>query len=217
MTAIRRLTGVPRITEVDYVVVGAGSAGCVLAGRLSEDPGTEVAVLEAGGWDWDPLIRIPAGWGLLYTMKLHDWRFSTEREAALAGREIEFARGKVIGGSSSINAMAYVRGHRDDYDRWAGTGLRGWSYENVLPYFRRQETWEGGANSYRGGHGPLKTRLSKYQDPLIEAVMAAGVDAGYPLNPDYNGAEQEGVAVLQSAIDQGPPMQRRRSLSAPRA
>ena len=204
MTAIRHLTGaVPCNTEADYVIVGAGSAGCVLAGRLSEDPGTAVAVLEAGGWDWDPLIRIPAGWGLLYTRKLHDWRFSTEPEKALAGREIEFARGKVIGGSSSVNAMAHVRGHRSDYDRWAEAGLRGWSYQDVLPYFRRQESWEGGANAYRGGDGPLKTQRSKYQDPLIEAVMTAGVDAGYQLNPDYNGAEQEGVAVLQSTINRG--------------
>ena len=204
MTAIRNRTGAAsRLTEADYVIVGAGSAGCALAGRLSEDQDTEVAVLEAGGWDWDPLIRIPAGWGLIYTRKLHDWRLRTEREAALAGREVEFARGKVIGGSSSINAMAYVRGHHSDYDRWAETGLHGWSYHDVLPYFRRQESWSGGASAYRGGTGPLKTQPSKYQDPLIEAVMAAGVDAGYRLNPDYNGAEQEGVAVLQSTIDRG--------------
>lgn len=190
-------------TETDYVVVGAGSAGCVLAARLSEDAGADVTLLEAGGWDRDPLIRIPLGWGMLYTRKLHDWRFRTEPEERLGGRIVEFARGKVIGGCSSTNAMAYVRGHRSDFDRWQGLGLEGWSYESVLPYFRKQESWEGGASEYRGGAGPLRTRYSQYQDPLVEAAIAAGVDAGHAFNADYNGAEQEGVARIQSTIDRG--------------
>lgn len=191
------------VIEVDYVVVGAGSAGCVMAARLSEDAATEVAILEAGGSDRDPLIRIPLGWGMLYTRKLHDWRFHTEPEEKLGGRIVEFARGKVIGGCSSINAMAYVRGHRSDFDRWQSLGLDGWSFESVLPYFRKQESWEGGASAYRGGEGPLRTRYSQYQDPLVEAAIAAGVDAGHPFNADYNGAEQEGVARIQSTIDRG--------------
>jgi 4-pyridoxate dehydrogenase len=191
------------ILETDYVIVGAGSAGCVLASRLSENPDTQVAILEAGGRDWDPLIHIPIGWGMIYTRKLHDWRLRTEPEAELNGRQVEFARGKVVGGSSSTNAMAYVRGHRSDFDRWAGSGLEGWAYEDVLPYFRKQECWEGGASQYRGGSGPLSTRTSTYEDPLVEAVIAAGIDAGHPFNADYNGAEQEGVARLQSTIRNG--------------
>ena len=191
------------VTETDYVIVGAGSAGCVLAARLSEDADTQVVVLEAGGGDWDPLIKIPIGWGMIYTRKLHDWRLVTEPEERLNGRRVEFARGKVVGGSSSTNAMAYVRGHRSDFDRWAASGLDGWAYDDVLPYFRRQETWEQGANSFRGGNGPLSTRPSRYQDPLVEATTQAGVDAGHAFNPDYNAAEQEGVSRLQSTIRDG--------------
>jgi 4-pyridoxate dehydrogenase len=189
--------------EADYVVIGAGSAGCVLAARLSEDENAQVFVLEAGGWDWDPLIKVPLGWGMLYTNRLHDWRLHTEPEDSLQDRTVEFARAKVIGGCSSTNAMAYVRGHRDDYDGWSAQGLDGWSYRDVLPYFRKQETWEGGADDYRGATGPLGTCFSKYQDPLVESVIASGVQAGFPFNPDYNGAEQEGVARIQSTIKNG--------------
>ena len=113
---------------------------------------------------------------------MHDWMYFTEPEAGMDGRPIECARGKVIGGSSSINAMAYVRGHRGDYDRWAASGLPAWSYAHVLPYFRRQESWEGGADAYRGGDGPLTTQHTRYADPLVEAYAAAGREAGYPLD-----------------------------------
>src|SRR5262249_18099765 len=133
----------------------------------------------------------------------HDWGYSAEPEATMDGRRVECARGKVIGGSSSINAMAYVRGHRGDYERWAEAGLTTWSYAHVLPYFRRQETWEGGASTYRGGDGPLTTRASRYQDPLVEAYRAAGEAAGHPMTDDYNGARQEGFGRTQQTIRDG--------------
>src|SRR5216683_1809249 len=129
-----------RAYDYDYIIVGAGSSGCTLAHRLTE----------AGGWDRDPWLTIPLAWGRILQRRMHDWMYFAEPEATLDGRGIECARGKVIGGSSSINAMAYVRGHRGDYDRWAAAGLSEWSFEKVLPYFKRQETWERGADSYRG-------------------------------------------------------------------
>src|SRR5437868_8912325 len=163
----------------DYIIVGAGSAGCTLANRLTEDPDVKVLLLEAGGWDRDPWIKIPLGWGRILSNRLHDWGYFAEPEANVGGRAVECARGKVIGGSSSVNAMAYVRGNRADYDRWAANGAPGWSYADALPYFRRQETWEGGASSYRGGAGPLATRKSRYEDPLVTAYTEAVVAAGH--------------------------------------
>ncbi|HEX5320559.1 MAG TPA: choline dehydrogenase [Stellaceae bacterium] len=187
----------------DYIIVGAGSSGCALAYRLTEDPGIRVLLLEAGGWDRDPWLTIPLAWGRILDRRMHDWMYFTEPEAGLGGRPIECARGKVIGGSSSINAMAYVRGHRGDYDRWAESGLPQWSYAHVLPYFRRQEAWEGGADAYRGADGPLTTRRSKYPDPLSEAYREAGLAAGYPATDDYNGERQEGFGRWQSTIRDG--------------
>lgn len=197
------MTNLTQAGTFDYVIVGGGSAGCTLANRLSADGRTRVLLLEAGGWDGHPLLKLPLGWGKVLLNRMYDWGYDAEPEATMAGRRIEVARGKVIGGSSSINAMAYVRGNRADYARWAGRGLPDWSYDRVLPYFRKQESWEGGASEYRGGNGPLATRKARYQDPLVDAYMAAAQDMGYRLNDDYNGAEQDGFARMQMTIRRG--------------
>ena len=180
----------------DYVIVGAGSAGCVLANRLTEDSSVRVLLLEAGRWDRDPLLHIPLGLAKVFGERLHDWGYFSEPEPHMDGREIECARGRVVGGSSSVNAMAYVRGHREDYDRWHRSGCEGWSYADVLPYFKRSECWGGGADAYRGDAGPLTVRDSTHADPLHGALEEAVVSAGHPVSTDSNGAEQHPLSII---------------------
>jgi 4-pyridoxate dehydrogenase len=193
----------PSRQSFDYIIVGAGSAGCTLAARLTEDGAASVLLVEAGGWDRDPWIHIPLGWGKILQKRLHDWMYFSGPEEHADGRRVECARGKVIGGSSSTNAMAFVRGNRGDYDRWAESGLKDWSYARTLPYFRKLERWEGGANAYRGGDGPVTTQFCRYEDPLLGAYAEAGKTAGYAWTDDYNAAVQEGFGRLQMTIRKG--------------
>src|SRR5215469_14108459 len=187
----------------DYVIVGAGSAGCVVANRLSVDPAVRVLLLEAGGWDWHPLIRVPLGVGRIAGFGRFDWGYRADSGAMTGNRDIEAARGKIIGGSHSINAMGYIRGNPADYDRWSRRGLSGWSFHEILPCLKRAETWEDGENEYRGGGGPLYVRRTKHVDPLYEAYIAAGLAAGHPYTDDYNGPQQHGFGWAQWTIRKG--------------
>jgi len=187
----------------DYIIVGAGTAGCVLANRLSEDDAATVLLLEAGPRDRNPLISIPLGLGKLHEYKLYDWGYETEAEPNLNNRRIDAMRGKVLGGSSSINVMAFTRGNRGDYDRWAQKGARGWSYADVLPYFRKSETFEGGEDTWRGGSGPLGVEFSKTIDPVFPAWVEAGEAMGFPASADYNGETQEGFGRGQYSVRDG--------------
>jgi 4-pyridoxate dehydrogenase len=170
----------------DYVIVGGGSAGCVLAARLSEDRSTRVLLLEAGGGDAHPYLRIPLGMGKLHQKRMFDWGYNTVPEAGMANREMRVLRGKVLGGSSSTNMTAFTRGSPGDFDRWARDGATGWSWNEVLPYFKRIETWQGGASALRGGSGPVSVIAAKASDPLTAAVDRAAATCGYPLTEDYN-------------------------------
>lgn len=184
------------MASFDYVIVGAGSAGCVLANRLSENPETTVALIEAGGSDRSLSVRIPAAFPkMFHTAK--DWDYSSDPEPGLMGRRIYMPRGKMLGGSSSMNAMLFVRGNREDYDSWAKAGADGWSYDEVLPYFRSMENFARGGNEYRGDKGPLFVDDHRSRTGITELLVQASQQAGLPFNDDYNGAEQEGVAYLQ--------------------
>jgi 4-pyridoxate dehydrogenase len=188
----------------DYVIVGAGAAGCVLANRLGEDPGVRVLVLEAGGQDRSPIIKIPLTWGLILKHRLFDWGYFTEPEAAMDERRIECARGKIVGGSTSINGMAYARGIAEDYNHWArDLGLPDWSYSRVLPSFRRSESWEGGEDELRGGHGPLTVRTLRFADPLVDAFLEATDLSGHGRTGDYNGVKADGFGPMQVTMRGG--------------
>jgi choline dehydrogenase-like flavoprotein len=180
----------------DYIIVGSGSAGCVLAGRLSEDPDVDVLLLEAGGPDTAAEVHIPAFFPLAFKSSL-DWDLLGEQEPGLGHRRLYLPRGRVIGGSSSINAMIYIRGNRVDYDDWAAEGCEGWSYAEVLPYFKRAEDNERGEDAYHGVGGPLAVSDSRSMSPLVDAMLEAAVQAGHPLNPDLNGERQDGVGRFQ--------------------
>jgi len=192
--------------QADYVIVGAGSAGCAMAYRLAE-AGKQVLIIEHGGSDRGPFIQMPAALSYPMNMKMYDWGLKTEPEPHLGGRSLVTPRGKVIGGSSSINGMIYVRGHARDFDHWAESGAQGWSYADVLPYFKRMEHWHdgghGGDPAWRGNDGPLHVTRGPRKNPLTRAFVKAGEEAGYPVTGDYNGQQQEGFGPFDATIYKG--------------
>jgi len=194
---------VSEILEADFVIVGAGSAGCALAYRLSEDPRNSVIVLERGGTDAGPLIQMPIAFSIPMNMSRYDWGFKTEPEPHLGGRRLVVPRGKVVGGSSSVNGMVYVRGHARDFDTWEEMGATGWGFRNVLPYYKRMETSHGGEAGWRGTDGPLHVTRGRQQNPLYQAFVEAGREAGYPVTADYNGRQQEGFGAMEMTVWQG--------------
>jgi choline dehydrogenase len=189
--------------EFDYVIVGAGSAGCVLANRLSADGKNSVLLLEAGPKDSNIWIHVPLGYGKLFKDKSVNWMYQTEPEPGLDGRTVFQPRGKVLGGSSSINGLLYVRGQHEDYDRWRQHGNSGWGYDDVLPYFRKAEDQQRGADDFHGVGGPLAVSDSRHADPLSEAFVQAAAETGIPVNSDFNGASQEGAGFFQTTTRRG--------------
>jgi choline dehydrogenase len=188
---------------VDYVIVGAGSAGCVLADRLTEDGRDQVLLLEYGGSDRSVWIQMPSALSIPMNMPKYDWGYYTESEPQLNGRRLHTPRGKVLGGSSSINGMVYVRGNALDFERWESEGAAGWSYRDVLPYFKRAESRAGGGDDYRGGDGPLAMRRGLLDNPLHAAWLEAGRQAGYPFTADLNGFQQEGFSYFEMTVGAG--------------
>lgn len=191
------------MAEFDYIIVGAGSAGCALANRLSADPACRVLLLEAGPRDRYPWIHVPGGIFKLINNPALDWCYQTEPEPELADRRMAWPRGKVLGGSSSINGLVYVRGQREDFDHWHALGNPGWSYEDVLPYFRRSEDQARGADTFHGVGGPLAVSDPRVRMPIVDAFIEAAEQAGYPRTDDFNGAAQEGAGYFQFTIRAG--------------
>jgi choline dehydrogenase len=189
--------------NADYVVVGAGSAGCAVAARLSEDPSVRVVLLEAGGRDWHPWLHVPIGYAWTMYHRTLSWNLMTEPEPNLEGRRVPWPRGRVLGGSSAINGLLYVRGQHADYDHWRQLGCTGWSFEEVLPYFRRSEDNARGASEWHGAGGPLAVSDLREKNPLALAFIDAAAELGFPRNPDFNGAEQEGAGLYQTTSRNG--------------
>ena len=189
--------------EFDFVIVGAGSAGCVLANRLSQDGKYSVAILEAGGRDTYPWIHVPVGYFKTMHNPNTDWCYVTEKDPGINHRSIAWPRGKVLGGSSSINGLLYVRGQQQDFDHWRQLGNDGWSWQDVLPYFKRSETWEGGQGEDRGADGPLHVSPTRLSRKIVDSWVEAAVNAGYKRNEDYNQGDQEGVGYFQQTAKNG--------------
>ena len=187
----------------DYVIVGAGSAGCVMANRLTQDGTYSVKVLEFGGSDGSVFIQMPSALSIPMNSPRYDWRYHAEPEPALGGRSLHTPRGKVLGGSSSINGMVYIRGHALDFDAWEEVGARGWNYASVLPYFKRAEGRREGGDAYRGADGPLKTSYGTMRNPLYQAFIDAAIQAGYPATNDVNGYQQEGFGRMDMTVFRG--------------
>ncbi|OXY83815.1 choline dehydrogenase [Oceanimonas doudoroffii] len=189
--------------EFDYIVVGAGSAGCVLANRLSEDPAIRVLLLEAGGRDWNPWIHVPVGYFKTMHNPATDWCYVTDPDQGIDGRQLQWPRGKVLGGSSSLNGLLYIRGQHQDYDDWAALGNDGWSFDEVLPYFKKSECQSRGENAYHGVDGPLKVSDLRLRREIAERFIEAAQQTGIPANPDCNGERQEGVGYFQQTAHKG--------------
>ena len=201
----------------DYIVTGAGSAGCAVAARLSESGQYRVLLLEAGGKDRNPWIHIPMGFSRVYADPRVNWMYESEPEAQLGGRRLYQPRGKVLGGTSSINGMVYMRGNAADYDEWRQRGCTGWDWDSVLPYFKKAEHQERGANEFHGSGGPLHVSDQPHRSELADRLVEAAIQAGLPAIDDFNDGRQEGAGYFQSTTGKQPPLEHRDGVSAARA